>query len=87
MVIFLMFSGMPGMKMLVQERTLGISRRLSAAPVKSWQVILSKLIVSLILSALQFTLIIILTSIVFSNYWGAPIKNILILFILNAIQP
>ena len=79
-VVFLMFAGMPGMKMLVTERSEGITRRLSAAPVGMWKVILSKLLVSVLLLILQFGLIIAVTSKVFNNYWGAPIKNILILF-------
>ncbi|MCX7711761.1 MAG: ABC transporter permease [Clostridia bacterium] len=79
-VIFLMFAGMPGMKMLVSERNQGITRRLSAAPVKTWQVILSKFLISLILSILQFITIVLLTSMMFKSYWGAPIKNILLVF-------
>lgn len=80
MVIFLMFAGMPGMKMLVTERSMGITRRISASPVKMWQVVLSKFLVSLILSVIQFAVIIALTSIIFKNYWGSPVKNILMLF-------
>lgn len=79
-VIFAMFAGMPGMKMLVSERTSGITKRLAAAPVKIWQIILSKLLVSILLVVLQFGLIIILTSAVFKNYWGAPAGDILLLF-------
>lgn len=79
-VVFMMFAGMPGMKMLVTERSEGITRRLSAAPVGMWKVILSKLIVSVLLLIMQFGLIIAVTSKLFNNYWGAPIKNILILF-------
>lgn len=79
-VIFLMFAGMPGMKMLVTERSQGITRRLSAAPVKTWQIILSKFIVSVILSVLQFLIIILLTATAFKSYWGAPVKNIVLVF-------
>jgi ABC-2 type transport system permease protein len=79
-VIFLMFAGMPGMKMLVTERSTGVTRRLIASPVRVWQIILSKLLVSVLLSAIQFSVIIILTSVVFKSYWGAPVKSILLLF-------
>ena len=48
-VVFMMFAGMPGMKMLVAERTSGITSRLTAAPVKMWKVVLSKLLVSVML--------------------------------------
>lgn len=80
LVVFIMFAGMPGMKMLVTERSTGITRRLAASPVKMWQIVLSKLITSLLLVVLQFGVIIAMTSVVFNNYWGAPIKSILLLF-------
>lgn len=79
-VIFMLFAGMPGMKMLVTERSEGITRRLSATPVKMWKVVLSKIIVSILLLILQFGIIIALTSKLFNNYWGAPVQNILLLF-------
>lgn len=79
-VTFLMFAGMPGMKMLVTERSQGITSRLAATPVRAWHIILSKFIVSVVLSILQFVIIIVLTSKVFKSYWGAPVKNILLLF-------
>lgn len=79
-VVFMMFAGMPGMKMLVTERSVGITRRLSAAPVGMWKVVLSKLVVSVLLLILQFGLIIAITSKLFNSYWGAPIQHILILF-------
>lgn len=79
-VVFMMFAGMPGMKMLVSERGMGITRRLAASPVKMWQIVLSKLITSLLLVILQFGVIIALTSAVFKNYWGAPVKSILLVF-------
>lgn len=80
MVIFAMFAGMPGMKMLVTERTSGITKRLAAAPVKMWQIILSKLLVSILLVTLQSGFIILLTAAVFKNYWGAPAGDVLLLF-------
>jgi ABC-2 type transport system permease protein len=79
-VVFMMFAGMPGMKMLVTERTSGITSRLAAAPVRIWKVVLSKLLVSVMLLVVQFGIIIFLTSRVFSNYWGAPAKDVLRLF-------
>jgi len=79
-VVFMMFAGMPAMKMLTMERSAGITRRLSGTPVRAWMVPLSKLIVSVLLLILQFGIIIVFTSMVFNNYWGAPVKNILMLF-------
>lgn len=79
-VIFMMFTGMPGMKMLVTEKSMGVARRLSATAVAVWKVILSKLMISALLLTLQFGVIIVFTSVLFHNYWGAPVKNILLLF-------
>lgn len=79
-VVFLMFAGMPGMKMLVTERSLGLTRRLEASPVGIWQVVLSKFVVSLSLCIIQFSIIVVLTTKVFRNYWGAPPGKILMLF-------
>ena len=79
-VVFMMFAGMPGMKMMVTERSEGITSRISAAPVAMWKVVLSKLLVSIMLLIVQFGIIILLTSKVFNNYWGAPIKDVLLLF-------
>ena len=79
-VVFMMFAGMPGTKMLVTEKSEGVTRRLSATTIPMWKVIFSKLIVSVMLLVLQFGMIIVFTSVLFHNYWGAPVKNILILF-------
>lgn len=79
-IVFMMFAGMPGMKMLVTERTSGITSRISAAPVRVWKVVLSKLLVSVMLLVIQFGIIIFMTSKIFNNYWGAPVKDVLILF-------
>ena len=79
-VVFMMFAGMPGMKMLVTEKSEGMTRRLSASPVRMWKVVLSKLFVSVMLLVIQFGIIVALTSVFFHNYWGAPVKNVLMLF-------
>lgn len=79
-VVFMMFAGMPGMKMLVSERSDGITRRLAATPVRIWQVLLSKLLISMMLLIIQFGVIIFFTSKLFNSYWGAPVKSILPLF-------
>ena len=78
--VFLMFAGMPGVKMLVAERNSGIAARLASSGVKPWQSILSKFIVSMFLCLIQFLIVIGLSSIILKNYWGAPIGNILLLF-------
>jgi ABC-2 type transport system permease protein len=78
--VFMMFAGMPGMKMMVTERSGGITQRLAAAPVSMWKVVLSKLIVTVMLIIVQFGVIILMTLKIFNNYWGAPAKDVLVLF-------
>lgn len=78
--VFMLFAGMPGMKMMVMERSWGITKRLRSAPIKMRDIILAKLIMSMLLLVLQFGMIVILTSILFSNYWGAPVVKILMHF-------
>lgn len=62
--IFIMYSSIPCMKLLTDERQLGILSRLNTTPVKSRVTVASKLIVSFLISAAQFLLIIILVIIV-----------------------
>lgn len=78
--VFMLFAGMPGMKMMVMERSCGITMRLRSTPVKMRDIVLSKLIVSILLLILQFGTIVIFSSVFFSNYWGAPAGKILMHF-------
>lgn len=80
LVIFLMYGGIPSIKMLVAERNSGIMRRLLATPVRTRHIIASKVSVSIIISILQFGVIIVSTSLIFKNYWGGSWSNILLLF-------
>lgn len=57
LAIFTLFSSIPCMKLLTEERRLGILSRLNASPAKSWETVLSKLLVSFIISAVQFSII------------------------------
>lgn len=77
--VFLLFAGMPAMKMLVTERGFGVSRRLAASPARAWQILLSKFIVSIAVSITQFSVILLLTGAILGNYWGAPAGKILYL--------
>lgn len=81
MVIFLMYAGMPGMKMLVNERHSGITSRLKATTVGMWQVILSKFVTIYLLSIIQLSIIILFSVLVLKNYWGASISGALIIFL------
>lgn len=78
--VFLMFAAVPGMKLLVTERVLGISKRLKASPAGVWKVVLSKMLVSYLIAMLQMFSVILITSIFLRNYWLAPVGNIILLF-------
>ncbi|HHV60138.1 MAG TPA: ABC transporter permease [Clostridiaceae bacterium] len=80
MTVFLMLAGLPGLKMLVTERDLGLFDRLKVSPVKTWQIIISKFLVTFILSAIQFSATLFITLFVFKNYWGTNVKNIIFIF-------
>jgi ABC-2 type transport system permease protein len=80
-VVFLMFSCMPGVKMLVNERLCGITKRLISASVKMRYIILSKFIVTFLVALLQFSVFILLTSVIFNNYWNVSISNIVFIFL------
>ncbi len=80
LVIFLMFAGMPGVKMLVTERELGLFDRLRASAAKVWQIMASKFLVTLLLSSVQFITTFIITVSLFKNYWGSGYKNVIFMF-------
>jgi ABC-2 type transport system permease protein len=81
MVVFFMFSGLPGAKMFVEEKYTGMIDRLQIQGISPINIILSKFIVSFILSIMQFVSIIAFTTIAFKNYWGISILNAAILFV------
>lgn len=57
LAVFIMFSSIPCIKLLAEERKLGISERLGAAPAGGWQSISAKLILSVGISTAQFLLV------------------------------
>jgi ABC-2 type transport system permease protein len=59
MAVFIMFSSIPCMRLLTDERRLGILSRLNASPVRSFQTTASKLLLSFLISAAQFVIILI----------------------------
>lgn len=78
-VIFMMFAGVPAMKLLVWERNSGMAGRLAASPVKGWQVVVSKFLITALLCVAQFSIVLLLSLRFLKNYWGAPVVNILVM--------
>ncbi|MCX7772442.1 MAG: ABC transporter permease [Clostridia bacterium] len=81
LAVFIMFSSIPCMKLLTEERRLGIRSRLNASPSKSWQTILSKLILSFMISTVQFLLIVIFILAASGNNLSASIGQMIPVFI------
>jgi len=59
MSVFIMFSSIPCMKLLTDERRLGVLSRLNASPVRSFHTAASKLLLSFLVSAAQFIIILV----------------------------
>lgn len=57
MAVFLLFASLPCMKRFAQDRQCGVSRRFRTTPVPAWMPVVSQLFVSMLVSALQFTLL------------------------------
>jgi len=73
--VFLMLSGMPGAKMLVTEKSLKLTDRLRATPVRMWQILLSKFIIITLFSLIQFAAVLIFGSLFFGNYLEVSFLN------------
>lgn len=73
--VFLMLSGMPGAKMLVTEKSLKLTDRLRATPVRMWQILLSKFIITALFSLIQFAAVLIFGSLFFGNYLEVSFLN------------
>ena len=72
MAVFLLFASLPCMKRSVEDRQNGVLRRYLSAPAPVWAPLLSRLLVSLMVSALQFSLLVAVTALAFRSYWNVP---------------
>lgn len=70
--VFVMFSSIPCVKLIAEERKLGILSRIRAAPAHGWQTIGSKLILSVMISIVQFSVIAIFLSISAGSFKNMP---------------
>ncbi len=57
MAVFLLFASLPCMKRFAQDRQCGVTRRFRTTPVPSWMPVVSQLLVSMLVSAMQFALL------------------------------
>ena len=82
LALFLLFSAVPVSRFLLMERTSGVRSRLATTNAGGVRILASKLIVSLLVSVFQMSLIFFITSKIFKNYWGASffITSVVFLF-------
>jgi ABC-2 type transport system permease protein len=83
LVVFIMFSGIMGIKFTASEKQLGINARLNISPLKDIEFIISRLITVFILSLLQFLSIIIPGGLIFNIYLRGSFLYMMIMFIIT----
>ncbi|HHV96751.1 MAG TPA: ABC transporter permease [Clostridiaceae bacterium] len=81
LVVFIMFSGIMGIKFTASEKLHGISDRLSVSPLKDAELILARFITVFILSLLQFFALIVPAGLIFKIYLNASPVYMLIMFV------
>mgnify|MGYP000870720420 CR=1 FL=1 len=83
LVVFIMFSGIMGIKFTAGEKLHGISSRLNVSPLKELEFVLARFVTVFILSMLQFIALIIPAGLIFKIYLNASPIYMLIMFILT----
>ncbi|HHW31687.1 MAG TPA: ABC transporter permease [Clostridiaceae bacterium] len=82
LVVFIMFSGIMGIKFTANEKQLGIRSRLEISPMSAAEFILARFLTVFIISILQFASIIIPGSIFFNIYLSTSPLLMILLFII-----
>lgn len=85
MSVFIMFASIPSMKLLTDERKLGILSRLNTAPIKSWQNAVSKLAVSFVISTAQFGSILLVITLYRKTYSFLNISSMIPVFMATSL--
>ena len=81
MAVFILFASMPCMKLMANDRQSGVLGRLHSSRTGGAQVLISRLVVTLMVTGLQFGVIFAVTSYLFHSYWKAPPFAVPLLFI------
>jgi len=77
--VFMLFAGMPAVKMMVEEKKSGLTVRLRSTPAKFWHSIISKLLLTCLLNIIQFSIIITFSVRFFGSFWNIDPGSLLIL--------
>lgn len=70
--VFLLFASLSGVKRLAADRLNGVHRRQRTTPMPAWMPIAAQLLVSLVISGLQFSVMVLVLSVGFNVWWGVP---------------
>ncbi len=81
MSVFIMFSSIPCMRLLTDERRLGILSRLNSSPVMSWQTAASKLLLSFLISTVQFIVMLVFIKIVGGSDLTSSVASMIPVFL------
>lgn len=71
--IFLMFAGLPAAKMFIAEKNTGVFTRVVSARAKTYQVLASKILMTLFMGIIQFSAVFVLTYFFMGVYWEGNI--------------
>lgn len=72
-VFFLFFTVQLGVSSLLDERSGGTLRRLLAAPVPRWSVLLGKLVTSVIIGVVSTSVLVLASAVLMGSHWGDPV--------------
>jgi ABC-2 type transport system permease protein len=72
-VFFLFFTVQLGISSLLDERADGTLRRLLAAPVPRWSVLVGKLLTSVIVGVVSTSVLVVASAVLMGSHWGNPL--------------
>jgi ABC-2 type transport system permease protein len=76
-LVFLIFTANTGTESMLEEKRQHTLQRVSVTPTPRFQILLGKLVGIFVISALQFTMIILLTRLVYHVNWGASVPAVI----------
>ena len=70
MGVFLLFAALSGVKRMAADKGNGIHRRHKTTPMPSWMPIAAQWLISLLVSAMQFSVMLLVMTVGFRAWWG-----------------
>ncbi len=81
MGVFLLFASLAGVKRMAADKGNGVHRRHKTSPMPSWMPVAAQWLVSLLISGMQFSVMLLVMTIGFRAWWGIPALWTLLLFL------